>query len=187
MNKKKCFLPLGETFNLAEKSSSELHTQVSFVCLGRWMTSSNLARNSSQYTYYEMRISSAHLYKPRYWPIYSKASKGRNVTRTAYTLWNGRKHELTFTCPGSKRAHICRTHPDQAKRKYQEVPHCVITDSCNFKQNDLKNFALYSREWKLTALMHFESDDTLAALSFKGKALRAATKKKRRWKRREAT
>lgn len=123
LSKKKCFLPLGETFNLAEKSSSELHTQVSFVCLGRWMTSSNLARNSSQYTYYEMRISSAHLYKPRYWPIYSKATKGRNVTRTAYTLWNGRKHELTFTCPGSKRAHICRTHPDQAKRKYQEVPH----------------------------------------------------------------
>lgn len=63
----------------------------------------------------------------------------------------------------------------------------VITDSCNFKKNDLENFALYSREWKLTALMHFESDDTLAALSFKGKALRAATKKKRRWKRREAT
>ena len=26
--------------------------------------------------------------------------------------------------------------------------------------------------------MHFESDDTLAALSFKGKALRAATTKK---------
>lgn len=187
MNKKKCFLPLGETFNLAEKSSSELHTQVSFVCLGRWMTSSNLARNSSQYTYYEMRISSAHLYKPRYWPIYSKATK--------VGTWHGlhtrsemvENTNLPSLAPAPKELTSVALIQIKPKENIKKCLTGVITDSCNFKQNDFENFALYSREWKLTALMHFESDDTLAALSFKGKALRAATKKKRRWKRREAT